>query len=204
MLTAGTSSSSMTTEWVMTEMMRNPEIRKKAQAEVRAVVKGNRVTEADLQNLEYTKLVIKETLRLHGVPILVPRECREDCTVGGYHIPAKTMLLVNAFACATDPDSWEDPESFKPERFKNSPIGFTGSNFEFIPFGAGRRICPGINFGMGAVEFVVANLLLHYDWKLPEGVKPEDIDMREITAISTLPIAPMHVVPLQPQLSKST
>ncbi|KAI3741453.1 hypothetical protein L1987_59127 [Smallanthus sonchifolius] len=201
MLTAGTSSSSMTIEWAITEMMRNPEVMKKAQAEVRAVVKGKRVTEADIQNLDYTKLVIKETLRLHGVPILVPRENQEDCVVGGYDIPAKTRILVNAWACATDPDSWEDPDSFIPERFENNLVGYSGADFEFIPFGAGRRICPGMNFGMGTVEYVVANLLLHYDWKLPGGVKPDDIDMREITGISTLPIHPLKIVPVP--LSKS-
>ncbi|MFS7931873.1 Germacrene A acid 8-beta-hydroxylase [Helianthus anomalus] len=196
MLTAGTSSSSMTIEWAFTEMMRNPKILKKAQTEVRSVVKGDRVTEADIQNLDYTKLVIKETLRLHGVPILVPRENQEDCVVNGYDIPAKTRLLVNAWACATDPDSWEDPDSFIPERFENNSIGYSGADFEFIPFGAGRRICPGMNFGMGTVEFVVANLLLHYDWKLPDGMKPHDIDMREITGISTLPIHPLQIVPV--------
>ncbi|KAJ0797387.1 Germacrene A acid 8-beta-hydroxylase [Helianthus annuus] len=196
MLTAGTSSSSMTIEWAFTEMMRNPKILKKAQSEVRSVVKGDRVTEADIQNLDYTKLVIKETLRLHGVPILVPRENQEDCVVNGYDIPAKTRLLVNAWACATDPDSWEDPDSFIPERFENNSIGYSGADFEFIPFGAGRRICPGMNFGMGTVEYVVANLLLHYDWKLPDGMKPHDIDMREITGISTLPIHPLQIVPI--------
>ncbi|XP_076946703.1 germacrene A acid 8-beta-hydroxylase-like [Bidens hawaiensis] len=196
MLTAGTSSSSMTIEWAFCEMMRNPEIMKKAQSEVRAVVKGGTITEADVQMMNYMKLVVKETMRLHGVPILLPRENPEDCVVDGYHIPARTRILVNAWACATDPNIWENPHRFIPERFENSSIGFSGSDFEFLPFGAGRRMCPGMNFGLGTVEYVIASLLHRFDWKLPEGVKPGDLDMRELTTISTVPTNPLHIVPI--------
>ncbi|KAI3800795.1 hypothetical protein L1987_28891 [Smallanthus sonchifolius] len=168
LLTAGTSSSSMTIEWAFCEMMRNPEIMKKAQLEVRGPVKGNTITEADIQTLDYIKLIVKETMRLHCVPILLPRI----------------------------PDSWENPNSFIPERFEKSSIGYSGDDFEFLPFGAGRRMCPGMNFGLGTVEYVIANLLHRFDWKLPEGVKPHDLDMREFTAISTVPIQPLRIVPI--------
>ncbi|MFS7946848.1 putative cytochrome P450 [Helianthus anomalus] len=168
MLMAGTSSSSMTIEWAFCEMMRNPKIMKKAQSEVRAVVKGKTITEADIQRMHYMNLVVKETMRLHCVPILLPRVNPKDCVVNGYDIPAKTTVLINAWACATDPDSWESPESFIPERFENSLISHSGTHFEFLPFGAGRRMCPGLNFGLATVEYAIANLLHHYDWKLPE------------------------------------
>ncbi|KAF5767405.1 putative cytochrome P450 [Helianthus annuus] len=196
MLTAGTSSSSMTIEWAFSEMMRNPKIMKKAQSEVRSIVKGNTITEANIQSMHYMKLVVKETMRLHGVPILLPRLNPVDCVVNGYDIPAKTRVLINSWACATDPGSWENPDSFIPERFENSSISYAGFDFEFLPFGAGRRMCPGMNFGLGTVEYVIANLLYHYDWKLPNGVKPQDVDMREITGISTLPINPLQIVPI--------
>ncbi|KAM0072796.1 putative cytochrome P450 [Helianthus debilis subsp. tardiflorus] len=138
-------------------MMRNPKIMKKAQSEVRAVVKGKTITEADIQRMHYMKLVVKETMRLHCVPILLPRVNPKDCVVDGYDIPAKTT---------------------------------------FLPFGAGRRMCPGLNFGLATVEYAIANLLHRYDWKLPDGVKPHDMDMREITRISTLPIQPLQIVPI--------
>ncbi|KAJ0591074.1 putative cytochrome P450 [Helianthus annuus] len=196
MLMAGTSSSSMTIEWAFCEMMRNPKIMKKAQSEVRAVVKGKTITEADIQRMHYMKLVVKETMRLHCVPILLPRVNPKDCVVDGYDIPAKTTVLINAWACATDPDSWESPESFIPERFENSLISYSGTHFEFLPFGAGRRMCPGLNFGLATVEYAIASLLHRYDWKLPDGVKHHDMDMREITRISTLPIQPLQIVPI--------
>nr|A0A2H4DGV8.1 RecName: Full=Germacrene A acid 8-beta-hydroxylase; Short=Ih8H; Short=IhG8H; AltName: Full=Cytochrome P450 71BL6; AltName: Full=Germacrene A acid 8-alpha-hydroxylase [Inula hupehensis]AML23863.1 germacrene A acid 8-hydroxylase [Inula hupehensis] len=196
MLTAGTSSSSMTIEWAFCELMRHPEVMKKVQSDVRSAVKGNKVTEDDIQNMHYLKLVVKETLRLHGVPILVPRQNREDCNVLGYHIPAKTKILINAWACGTDPDTWEDPESFIPERFEKSSVSYFGTDFQLIPFGTGRRICPGVNFGIGTVEAVLSNFLYHFDWKLPDGVKPQDIDMTEVTGISTLPKYPLHIVPV--------
>ncbi|KAK1420283.1 hypothetical protein QVD17_21752 [Tagetes erecta] len=196
LLLAGTSSSSMTIEWAFCEMMKNPKIMKKAQSEVRGVVKGNTITEADIQRLDYIKLVIKETMRLHGVPILLPRENQKDCIVDGYDIPAKTRVLVNSWACATDPDTWENPYSFIPERFENSSISYSGDDFEFLPFGAGRRMCPGVNFGLSTVEHAIANLLYHFNWKLPDGLKPDDLDMREVTAISTVPIQPLRIVPI--------
>ncbi|XP_071740906.1 germacrene A acid 8-beta-hydroxylase-like [Rutidosis leptorrhynchoides] len=196
MLIAGTSSSSMTIEWAFCELMRHPQVMQKVQSDIRATVKGTTITDSDIQNMHYLKLVVKETLRLHGVPILVPRQNQKDCNLLGYHIPAKTKLLINAWACGTDPDSWEDPGSFKPERFENSSISYLGADFELIPFGTGRRICPGINFAIGTVECILSNLLYHFDWNLPDGVNPQDIDMTEVTAISTLPKYPLQIVPI--------
>ncbi|PWA79356.1 Costunolide synthase [Artemisia annua] len=196
MLIAGTSSSSMTIEWAMSELMRKPEMMMKVQSEVRSIVKGNTIAEADIQSMHYMKMILKETLRLHGVPILVPRENQEDCNVDGYNIPAKTRILINSWACATDPGSWENPHSFIPERFENSSVNYLGLDFEFIPFGAGRRMCPGISFGMGIVEYALANFLYHFDWKLPHGLEPHEIDMTEVTGISTLPKHQLQFIPI--------
>ncbi|KAK2977952.1 hypothetical protein RJ640_014232 [Escallonia rubra] len=186
MFSAGTETSSITIEWAMVEIIRNPRVMKKAQAEVRqALTKKKIIGETDIQELSYLKLVIKETLRLHPpAPLLSPRECREECKVGGYNIPVKTKLIVNAWAMGRDPDYWHDAESFIPERFEKSPLDFTGTNLEFIPFGAGRRMCPGFLLGLANVELPLAALLYHFNWKLPSGIKAEDMDMTEIVGAS--------------------
>ncbi|KAJ9565662.1 hypothetical protein OSB04_001628 [Centaurea solstitialis] len=181
MFTGGTDTSVMTIEWAMTEMMKSPNVMQKAQKEVRETFKGKKtIVEADLQDLVYLKLVIKETLRLHpSLPLLLPRECIEHCQIDGYDIPVKTKVIVNAFACAVDPEYWDDPESFKPERFEKSSVDFMGTNFEFVPFGSGRRMCPGITFGVTSIEFALAQMLYYFNWQLPSGLSSKDIDMTE-------------------------
>ncbi|RXI09792.1 hypothetical protein DVH24_033852 [Malus domestica] len=131
-------------------------------------------------SISYLNAVIKETLRLHpSVPLLLPRECGEKCEIGGYDIPVKSKVIVNAWAIGRDPKYWTEPERFKPGRFHYSSIDYKGTNFEYIPFGAGRRICPGILYGLANIELPLALLLYHFDWKLPDGTKHEDLDMTE-------------------------
>jgi cytochrome P450 len=138
-----------------------------------------------MHQLIYLKSVIKETFRLHPIiPLLVPRESRERCQINGYEIPAKTRVIVNAWAIGRDPKYWVEPESFKPERFVDSLVDFKGTDFEFIPFGAGRRMCPGIAFALPNIELPLAMLLFHFDWMLPNGMKNEDLDMSETFGIS--------------------
>ncbi|CAL5390306.1 unnamed protein product [Camellia sinensis] len=159
----------------------NPQVMKRAQAKVRRVFdkKGN-VNETCLHELKYLNLVIKETLRLHtSAPLLVPRESGEQCTINGYDIPAKTKVIVNAWAIGQDPKYWNEAEKFDPERFLDSEIDFKGRDFEFTPFGAGRRICPGISFAIPNIELPLAQLLYHFDWKLPDGKKYEELDIEE-------------------------
>ncbi|XP_071719181.1 premnaspirodiene oxygenase-like [Rutidosis leptorrhynchoides] len=181
MFTAGTDTSSSTVEWALSELIRNPEMLEKAQAEVREVFKGKpSVNEIEFQGLKYLKMVIKETMRLHPAgPLLAPRECRESCEINGYVIPIKTKVIVNAWALGRDPEYWHNADRFLPERFEDSSIDFSGQNLEYIPFGAGRRMCPGILFGVANVEILLSNLLYHFDWKLPGGMKPDDLDMSE-------------------------
>ncbi|KAG4204489.1 hypothetical protein ERO13_A04G046720v2 [Gossypium hirsutum] len=170
----------------MSEMIKNPRVMTKAQAEVRQVFEGKgNVDETGVHQLKYLKCVIKETLRLHPVvPLLIPRESSKNCVVNGFEIPAKTRVIVNAWAIGRDPNYWVEPEKFEPERFVNSSVDFMGTNFEFIPFGAGRRICPGILFAQPNVELPLAQLLFHFDWKLPGGMKQEDLDMTEKFGVS--------------------
>ncbi|KAF8660681.1 hypothetical protein HU200_057507 [Digitaria exilis] len=181
MFAGGTGTSASAMEWGMSELMRNPAVMKKLQGQIREAFQGKaEVTEADLQssNLRYLKLVIKETLRLHPpAPLLVPREGIEACELDGYTIPAKSRVVVNAFAIARDPKYWDEAEEFKPERFEDGGIDFMGSSYEFLPFGSGRRMCPGFNYGLASMELALVGMLYHFDWSLPEGV--EEVDMEE-------------------------
>ncbi|KAF8663156.1 hypothetical protein HU200_055757 [Digitaria exilis] len=136
-------------------------------------------------NMKYLKLVIKETLRLHpAAPLLIPRESRESCKVLGYDVPKGTWVLVNAWAIGRDPKYWEDAEEFKPDRFEPGAVDYKGMNFEYIPFGAGRRICPGILFAQANMELVLASLLYHFDWKVEGGLEPTKLDMSEQMALT--------------------
>ncbi|CAO2209643.1 unnamed protein product [Urochloa humidicola] len=201
---AGSKTSAITLQWAMSELIRNPHVMKKAQAELRNILNGKpKVTEDDLGELKYLKLVIKETLRLHPpAPLLIPRESRESCKVLGYDVPKGTTVLVNAWAIGRDPKHWEDADEFKPERFESFEVDYRGTNFEYIPFGAGRRICPGILFAQANIELVLASLLYHFDWKVAFGLKPSELDMTEemgltIRRKNDLRLYPVVHVPLQ-------
>uniref|UniRef100_A0A0A9DYN3 Uncharacterized protein n=1 Tax=Arundo donax TaxID=35708 RepID=A0A0A9DYN3_ARUDO len=180
----------------MSELMRNPRVMHKAQDEVRRVLAGHsRVEEASITNLHYLQLVIQETLRLPPpAPLLLPRECGSPCQVLGYDIPEGTMVIVNAWAIGRDPAHWDKPDEFIPERFEHSVIGFKGTDFEFIPFGAGRRMCPGMAFGLAQIELALAALLFHFDWELPGGMAAEELDMTEAFGITTQRLSDLLVV----------
>ncbi|XP_038690091.1 cytochrome P450 71D9-like [Tripterygium wilfordii] len=194
----GSETSATTMEWTMSELMRNPEAMEKAQAEVRQVfgAKGY-VDETGLEELKFLKLVVKETMRLHPpLPLLLPRECGEKCNINGYEILAKSRVLINAWAIGRDPNHWTEPERFYPERFLDSSIDYKGTSFEYIPFGAGRRICPGISFGIANVELPLANLLFHFDWKLPDNVKYEELDMTENFGAAVRRKRDLYLIPI--------
>ncbi|XP_052489431.1 cytochrome P450 71D10-like [Gossypium raimondii] len=119
-------------------------------------------------------------MRLHPpFPLLVPRESRENCEINGYQVPTKTRVIINAWAMGRDPKYWSEVETFYPERFLNSSCDFKGTNLEYIPFGAGRRMCPGISFALPNIELPLAKLLYHFDWELPSGLPHENLDMSE-------------------------
>jgi len=195
---AGGEPSAITIDWAMAEMVKDQRVMKKAQAEVRKVVnmKG-RVDETCINEVKYLKLVVKETLRLHPPgPLLLPRECGETCEIDGYQIPAKSMILVNAWAIGRDPNYWGDPERFYPERFIDSSIDYKGCNFEYIPLGAGRRMCPGITFGLANVELALALLLYNFDWKLPNGMRCEELDTTEEFRVTIRTKDDLYLIPV--------
>ncbi|CAL5059884.1 unnamed protein product [Urochloa decumbens] len=178
---AGSETSANTLQWAMSELVRNPKVMQKAQAEICEKLQGKpTVTEDDLVGLRYIKLIIKETLRLHPVvPLLLPRECQESCKVMGYDVPKGTTVFVNVWAISRDPKYWDDATMFKPERFEGDAVDFKGTDFEYTPFGAGRRICPGMAFAQASMELVLAALLYHFDWELPGEMLPSELDMTE-------------------------
>ncbi|KAH0724496.1 hypothetical protein KY285_000322 [Solanum tuberosum] len=202
MFAAGTETTSTTIDWAMVEMIKNSSILFKAQAEVREAFRGKETfDENNVEELKYLKLIVKETLRLHPpLPLMLPRECREEVDIDGYTIPSETKLIVNVWAIGRDPKYWDDAESFKPERFEQSSVDFVGNNFEFLPFGSGRRICPRISFGLANVYLPLANLLYHFDWKLPPGIKSSDLDMTESDGASCPRKSNLHLImtPYQP------
>ncbi|XP_028769163.1 cytochrome P450 71D10-like [Neltuma alba] len=198
---AGSNTTLKTIDWAMAELMKNPRIMEKAQSEVRKVYgRKGYVDEASTDELKYLKAVIKETLRLHApAPLLLPRECSERCEINGFEIPAKSKVIVNAWAIGRDPNYWVEAERFYPERFLESSVNYKGSDFEFIPFGAGRRICPGMAFATASVELSLANLLFHFDWKLPDDTKPEDLDMSESFGLSVKRKQDLLLIPITHQ-----
>ncbi|KAK7314525.1 hypothetical protein VNO77_33051 [Canavalia gladiata] len=187
MIVASIDTSATVIEWAMSELLRHPKVMKKLQDELNNVVGINRqVEESDLVKLPYLNMVVKETLRLYPVgPLLVPRESLEDITINGYYIKKRSRILINAWAIGRDPKVWsENADMFVPERFVNSKIDIRGKDFQLIPFGSGRRGCPGINLGLSTVNFVLAQLVHCFNWELPLGISSHDLDMTEKFGLS--------------------
>ncbi|KAG4991616.1 hypothetical protein JHK87_025073 [Glycine soja] len=187
MFGAGTDTTLAVLEWAMTELLRHPNVMQKLQDEVRSVAGGRtHITEEDLNVMPYLKAVIKEILRLHPPsPILIPRESMQDTKLMGYDIAIGTQVIVNNWAISTDPLYWDQPLEFQPERFLKSSIDVKGHDFELIPFGAGRRGCPGIGFTMVVNELVLANIVHQFDWTVPGGVVGDHtLDMSETTGLT--------------------
>lgn len=182
--------------WVLSEMLNNRHVMKLAQEEIDAKVGTERLVEdSDIENLVYLQAVVKETLRLHPpLPFLVPHEAMEDCTVCGYHIPKGTQLYVNVWRLHRDPEIWSEPEKFLPERFLTSSIEAdmaSNRQFQFIPFGYGRRSCPGMLYAMRVTHLTVARLLQGFNFSTLSNAA---LDMTEGLGI-TLPRAnPLEVL----------
>ena len=168
------------------------------QTEVREVVKNkDNITEDDIEQLKYLKMVIKETLRINPlVPLLIPREASKDIKIRGYDIPKNTWIYVNVWAIHSNPNIWKDPGAFIPERFVDNEIDYKGLNFELLAFGSGRRMCPGMGVGMALVHLILVNLLYRFDWKLPEGMETRDVDLEESYGLVCPKKIPLELIPV--------
>ncbi|KAK6795068.1 hypothetical protein RDI58_008521 [Solanum bulbocastanum] len=185
---AGTDSIYTTLEWIMTELLMHPRAMETLQNEVRGLAQGKvEVTEDDLGNMHYLKAVIKETFRLHPpVPLLIPRESMEEVKLLGYHIPAKTQVIINAWTIGRDLFSWDDPEDYQQDKFLNSNIDFRGLNFELIPFRAGRRGCPAITFAIMVIEVTLAKIVHKFNFAKPVIVASSVNAARDIMKTNNL------------------
>ncbi|TVU46964.1 hypothetical protein EJB05_06538, partial [Eragrostis curvula] len=198
LITAGTDPSAVTVEWAMSELLKHPEVLAKATEELDRVICRDRlvVTEGDMPSLPYVEAIVKETMRMHPVaPLLAQRLSREDTSFSGHHIPAGTRVLVNVWAIGRDPAVWDAPEEFWPERFLGSGgVDVRGHDFQLLPFGSGRRMCPGISLGLKMVQLSLANLLHAFMWRLPNGVSTEELSMEEKFGLSVVRMVPLQVV----------
>ncbi|KAH6760206.1 hypothetical protein C2S52_009350 [Perilla frutescens var. hirtella] len=197
MLLAGMDTSAAAVEWALSEVIRHPREMKKLQKELEEMVGPNQmVEESHLSSLKYLDCFIKESMRLHPVGPLLIHEAMEDCEVNGFHIPNRARVLVNVWAIGRDPDAWVDPETFAPERFLGSNVDLRGRDFQLIPFGSGRRGCPGLQLGLTMVRLMVAQLVHCFNWVLPHGMLPADLDMFENFGLVTSRANHLMVIPV--------
>ncbi|CAN8328818.1 unnamed protein product [Cochlearia groenlandica] len=182
----GTETVASAIEWAMTELMKNPQELKKVQQELADVIGLNRqFHESDMENLPYLRCAMKETLRLHPPIPLLLHEAAADSVVSGYSIPRDSRVMINVYAIGRDGSVWSEPDKFIPGRFMDSKApDFKGSDFEFLPFGSGRRSCPGMQLGLYAMELAVAHMLHCFEWELPEGLSSGDLDMTDMFGLT--------------------
>ncbi len=205
---AGTDTTAISVEWAMAELIKNPRVQHKAQEELDRVIGFQRVmTEADFSSLPYLQCVVKEGLRLHPpTPLMLPHRANANVKVGGYDVPKETSVHVNVWAIARDPAVWKNPLEFRPERFLEEDVDMKGHDFRLLPFGAGRRMCPGAQLAINLVTSMLGHLLHHFVWAPPEGVKLEEIDMSEnpgLVAYMRTPLQAMANPRLPSHLYKS-
>ncbi|KHN20457.1 Cytochrome P450 76C2 [Glycine soja] len=195
LLVAGIDTTSNTVEWIMAELLRNPDKMEKARKELSQTIdKDAIIEESHILKLPFLQAVVKETLRLHPpAPFLVPHKCDEMVSISSFNVPKNAQVLVNVWAMGRDPAIWENPEMFMPERFLEREIDFKGHDFEFIPFGAGKRICPGLPFAHRTMHLMVASLVHNFEWKLADGLMPEHMNMKEQYGLTLKKAQPLLV-----------
>lgn len=206
MIAAATDTSAVTNEWAMTEVIKHPRVLQKIRDELDSVVGPARmVSESDLPHLNYLRCVVRETFRMHPAgPFLIPHESLRATTINGYHIPARTRVFINTHGLGRNPEIWDDVEEFRPERHwlgEGSRVEIShGADFKILPFSAGKRKCPGAPLGLTLVLMALARLFHSFDWAPPVGLRPEDIDSREVYGM-TMPKAQPLMAIATPRLS---
>ncbi|KAL6227421.1 hypothetical protein ACLB2K_001379 [Fragaria x ananassa] len=186
LLQAGTDTSAAALEWIVSNLLNHPHVLEKARVELDSHLGLDRlVDEPDVSKLPYLQSIISETLRLHPPPLLVPHFSSDDCTIGGFDVPRDTMVMVNAWAIHRDHELWDDPENFKPERFQSGE----NDSYKFMPFGRGRRACPGIGLAQREVGLTLGTLIQCFEWK---RVDDEDVDMIEGKGVTNPKAVPLE------------
>ncbi|KAL2330858.1 hypothetical protein Fmac_018439 [Flemingia macrophylla] len=200
LFTAGIDTTAATIEWVMAELLCNPDKLTIIRRELQQVLcKERELEDSDISKLNYLQAVVKETLRLHPTaPVLIHKSVAE-VDICGFRVPIDAQVLVNLWTMGRDSSIWTDPNSFLPERFLDNEGGVRGEDFGFIPFGSGRRMCPGIVLANRVVHTMLASLLFHFDWKLADGSKAKDMDMTEKFGITLHKIKPLMAIPIKEQ-----
>ncbi|CAH9113923.1 unnamed protein product [Cuscuta epithymum] len=200
-LGGGTDTSAAAVEWAFQELIRKPDVIEKANAEMdRVIGRGRWVEEKDFSQLPYNEAIIKETFRLHPLCTLLPPHCSmEDCSLDGYEAVKGTIALVNVWSIGRNPKYWYRAEEFLPERFLEKDIDTKRLDFSLLPFGSGRRKCPGYSLGMKIVRATLANLLHGFNWKLAGEMKPDDVSMEEVYGLTTHPKFPLSFI-IEPRL----
>ena len=201
LIAGGTDTSATTVEWAMSELLKQPHLIKKATVELDKVIGRDRwVEERDIPQLPYINAIMKETTRKHPVAVLLaPHLALEDCNIAGYEIRKGTRIFINTWSIGRNPSIWDAPEEFCPERFLGKDIDVKGQNFELLPFGSGRRMCPGYSLGLKMINSSLANLLHGFNWKLPDNMKVEDLGMDEVYGLATPRKFPLIAV-VEPRL----
>ncbi|XP_020220052.1 cytochrome P450 76T24-like [Cajanus cajan] len=195
LLVAGIDTTSSTVEWVMAELLHNPDKLAKARKELHEVIGKNvTVEESEMLKLPFLGAVVKETLRMHpSGPFLLPHKCDEMVSICGYNVPKNAQVLVNVWAMGRDPTIWEYPKLFLPERFLECDIDFKGRDFELIPFGTSKRVCPGLPLAHRTIHLMIASLVHNFEWKLADGLVPQHMNMKEQCGISLKKLQPLRV-----------
>ncbi|XVF48885.1 hypothetical protein PTKIN_Ptkin03bG0224300 [Pterospermum kingtungense] len=201
LIAGGTDTSATTVEWAISELIKQPQLIRKATEELDRVIGRERwVEERDIPQLPYIDAIMKETMRIHPAAVLLaPHLALEDCNVAGYDIRKGTTIFINTWSVGRDPLLWEEPEEFRPERFLGKKIDVKGQSFELLPFGSGRRMCPGYSLGLKMIQSNLANLLHGFNWKLPDNTKPENLSMEELYGLTTQRKFPLVAV-VEPRL----
>ena len=181
----------------MAQLINHPNIMEKAKEEIDRVVGKNRlVQESDIPNLPYLQAIVKEGLRLHPATPMIPRTSLQDCIVAGYNVPANTHLFINLWAVNRDPEHWENPLDFRPERFEDNMLEVRGQHFHFLPFGSGRRMCPGISLGLLLVHTTLGSMIQCFDWKAGKDGNLTSVDMEEKVGLLLAKASQLLCVPV--------
>nr|A0A0C5Q4Y6.1 RecName: Full=Ferruginol synthase 1; Short=RoFS1; AltName: Full=11-oxomiltiradiene synthase; AltName: Full=Cytochrome P450 76AH22; AltName: Full=Ferruginol monooxygenase; Short=11-hydroxyferruginol synthase; AltName: Full=Miltiradiene oxidase [Salvia rosmarinus]AJQ30187.1 ferruginol synthase [Salvia rosmarinus] len=194
----GSETSTTEIEWIMWELLANPEKMAKMKAELKSVMGEEKVVdESQMPRLPYLQAVVKESMRLHPPgPLLLPRKAESDQVVNGYLIPKGAQVLINAWAIGRDHSIWKNPDSFEPERFLDQKIDFKGTDYELIPFGSGRRVCPGMPLANRILHTVTATLVHNFDWKL-ERPEASDAHRGVLFGFAVRRAVPLKIVPFK-------